>query len=49
LQLLGAQNYVQQIFYGVALLLAVTVSILIRRTHHGDATLPVGIDETAPP
>ena len=32
LQLLGAQNYVQQIFYGVALLLAVTVSSLIRRT-----------------
>ena len=32
LQLLGAQNYVQQIFYGVALLLAVTVSVLIRRS-----------------
>ncbi|MCW2647062.1 MAG: ribose transport system permease protein [Pseudonocardiales bacterium] len=32
LQLLGAQNYVQQIFYGVALLLAVTVSSVIRRT-----------------
>jgi ribose transport system permease protein len=31
LQLLGAQNYVQQIFYGAALLVAVTVSSLIRR------------------
>ena len=32
LQLLGAQNYVQQIFYGAALLAAVMVSFLIRRT-----------------
>ena len=31
LELFGAQNYVQQIFYGVALLLAVTASTLIRR------------------
>jgi ribose transport system permease protein len=32
LQLLGAQNYVQQIFYGAALLIAVTVSILVKRS-----------------
>lgn len=32
LQLIGAQNYVQQIFYGLALLLAVVVSTLLRRT-----------------
>ena len=31
LQLLGAQDYVQQIFYGAALLIAVTVSILVKR------------------
>jgi ribose transport system permease protein len=49
LQLLGAQNYVQQIFYGVALLLAVTVSILIKRTPQVDVALPMGIDEPPPP
>ncbi len=31
LELLGAQNYVQQIFYGAALLVAVLASTLIRR------------------
>jgi ribose transport system permease protein len=38
LQLLGAQNYIQQIFYGVALLLAVTVSVLIRRSPRAKVT-----------
>lgn len=37
LQLLGAQNYVQQIFYGAALLVAVTVSILVKRSPRAKA------------
>ena len=31
LQLLGAQNYIQQLFYGAALILAVVISRQLRR------------------
>jgi ribose transport system permease protein len=37
LQLLGAQGYVQQLFYGGALIIAVTLSQLSRRGKGGDA------------
>jgi ribose transport system permease protein len=42
LQLLGAQNYVQQIFYGAALLIAVTVSILVKRSPRATAATAAG-------
>ena len=42
LQLLGAQNYVQQIFYGAALLIAVTVFILVKRSPRATAATAAG-------
>jgi ribose transport system permease protein len=44
LQLLGAQNYVQQIFYGAALLIAVTVSILVKRSPRARQASAAGED-----